>query len=150
MNVKDFLQACVNHKIEAVTTMEVTKALNSNRNTVFSALKKLEKDGAIWHKKSGNKSYWVLLGMSYNGPLEPNTDEELYEDNVLPITNEFDAGTRVSMSNNCVRPTVWPSADDEFLNVIDPYKEERVYYPRDHVDTINNLKEAGLTIQYGR
>jgi hypothetical protein len=148
MKVKEFLQICVNHGIETVTTMEVTRALNSNRNTVFSALRKIEKDGAIWHKKKGNKSYWVMLGMSYNGPYKPNTDEKMYEDYTLPIDNEIDLGTRASMFSNYVRPTIKPTANDEFLTVIDPYEDERIHFSRDYVETISNLKEAGLTIKY--
>ncbi len=148
MKVREFVQTCVNHGINTVTTMEVTRALGGNRGAVFYQLKKMGKDGTLWLRKNGKQSYWVI-DLPYNGPYKPTTDAEMYEDDTTPCVNDFDMAARMSMHINCVRPTITPAINDQFLDIIEPHEEGYENCSSCYQTTINGLREDGLTIKYG-
>jgi len=148
MNVREFVQTCVNNGIATVTTMEVTRALGCGRGAVFYQLKKMEADGDLWLRKKGRQTYWVI-GLSYNGPYKPTTDAEMYEDDTTPCVNDFDMAARMSMHINCIRPTITPAINDQFLDIIEPHEEGYEACSSYYQTTINGLKEDGLIIKYG-
>ena len=147
MEIKDFIQKCANHGIEAVTTKEISNKLNLSRSTTMYRMKTLEKEGCISLFTHGKLSYWHIW-LENNGPLIPNDYGYCGYSNIPPI-NGFDQATRRSMKANCIRVSAKPDIDT--IPILDLSHEADSWlwddlYTRKLSPAA--LKEDGMSIRY--
>ncbi len=147
MEIKKFLQKCINHGITGVTTKEIANKLKLARSTTMYRMKSLEKDGHISLLAHGKNSYWHIW-LSNNGPLIPNNYGFSGYSNIPPI-NGFDQATRKSMKYNCIRETAMPDVDTIPIKDLSHEHDDWIWsdlYTRKLSPAA--LKEDGLSIYY--
>lgn len=105
MNITDLLQKCVNHGTKGITTKEVANALSIGRSKAYNELTRLRRFGKVSLHKRGKYSFWEI---NLPTTLPPSYDYDIEYVVRKAAPNGFNTASVLSMTNNCVRPTITP------------------------------------------
>ena len=97
MEIKEFLQKCVDNGISSITTRTLATKFKLTRYQAYTALKKLRNDNAVSIFGSGSYSCWVInLPTTYDAMFE-----DYYEDDSPPEYEPRNAYEQDLADNGC-------------------------------------------------
>lgn len=98
MEIKEFLQKCVDNGISSITTKALATKFKLTHYQAYTALKELSNDDAVSIFGSGRYSCWVInLPTSYDSMFE-----DYYEDGAPPEYEPRNAHEQDLADNGCI------------------------------------------------